>query len=85
MNTSIAVLTRTYKFEQLLSEEGWLSPGFVNIDASGFIVSISSVGNDADNTFDGFCLPGLPNLHSHAFQRAMAGLTEISGSGENNF
>ena len=85
MNTGTAVLTRTYKFEQLLSEEGWLSPGFVNIDASGFIVSISSVGNNADHTFDGICLPGLPNLHSHAFQRAMAGLTEISGSGENNF
>jgi len=26
-------------------------------------------------------LPGMPNLHSHAFQRAMAGLTERAGQG----
>src|SRR5258705_9213577 len=26
-------------------------------------------------------LPGRPNLHSHAFQRAMAGLTERAGQG----
>jgi formimidoylglutamate deiminase len=30
-------------------------------------------------------LPGLPNLHSHAFQRAMAGLTEVRGSPEDDF
>ena len=24
-------------------------------------------------------LPGLPNLHSHAFQRGMAGLAEVRG------
>jgi formimidoylglutamate deiminase len=30
-------------------------------------------------------VPGLPNLHSHAFQRAMAGLTERRGSGSDSF
>ena len=30
-------------------------------------------------------LPGLPNLHSHAFQRAMAGLTERRGSEADSF
>lgn len=30
-------------------------------------------------------LPGLPNLHSHAFQRAMAGLTERAGPGGDSF
>jgi len=30
-------------------------------------------------------LPGLVNAHSHAFQRAMAGMTERSGSGEDDF
>ncbi|MDH5823893.1 formimidoylglutamate deiminase [Luteimonas sp. RD2P54] len=28
----------------------------------------------------GWCLPGIANLHSHAFQRAMAGLAERRGS-----
>ena len=30
-------------------------------------------------------VPGMPNVHSHAFQRAMAGLTEIAGPGEDSF
>lgn len=30
-------------------------------------------------------VPGLPNLHSHAFQRAMAGLTERRGSDSDSF
>jgi len=30
-------------------------------------------------------LPGLPNLHSHAFQRGMAGLTEIRGTTVDSF
>ncbi|MGN6423694.1 MAG: formimidoylglutamate deiminase [Asticcacaulis sp.] len=30
-------------------------------------------------------LPGLPNLHSHAFQRAMAGLTERAGPDGDSF
>ena len=32
-----------------------------------------------------FVVPGLPNLHSHAFQRAMAGLTERRGQSEDSF
>jgi formiminoglutamate deiminase len=30
-------------------------------------------------------LPAMPNLHSHAFQRAMAGMTERRGAGEDSF
>ncbi|MBD9524464.1 formimidoylglutamate deiminase [Ensifer sp. ENS02] len=30
-------------------------------------------------------LPAMPNLHSHAFQRAMAGLTETRGAGVDSF
>jgi len=33
----------------------------------------------------GAALPGMPNLHSHAFQRAMAGLTEARGEGGDSF
>ena len=34
---------------------------------------------------DSGTVPGLPNLHSHAFQRAMAGLTERRGSETDSF
>lgn len=30
-------------------------------------------------------LPAMPNLHSHAFQRAMAGLTEVRGPADDSF
>ena len=33
----------------------------------------------------GVVLPGMPNLHSHAFQRAMAGLAERLEPGEASF
>lgn len=34
---------------------------------------------------DGLIVPGLPNLHSHAFQRAFAGLTETRGDTQDSF
>ena len=33
----------------------------------------------------GIVLPGLPNLHSHAFQRGMAGLAEMRGTSNDSF
>ncbi|WBO23101.1 formimidoylglutamate deiminase [Sphingomonas abietis] len=30
-------------------------------------------------------IPGLPNLHSHAFQRGMAGLAEVRGASDDSF
>ncbi|TXH56240.1 MAG: formimidoylglutamate deiminase [Burkholderiaceae bacterium] len=33
----------------------------------------------------GLVVPGLPNLHSHAFQRAFAGLTETRGATQDSF
>ena len=33
----------------------------------------------------GLTLPGMPNLHSHAFQRGMAGLGERRGASDDSF
>ncbi|HET7556856.1 MAG TPA: formimidoylglutamate deiminase [Rhodanobacteraceae bacterium] len=38
------------------------------------------VGASGDDVRARFVLPGMPNLHSHAFQRAMAGLAEKRGA-----
>lgn len=44
------------------------------------------VGAAADGRVRGrFALPGMVNLHSHAFQRAMAGLAERRGPGDDSF
>ncbi len=43
-----------------------------------------TVGSGA-GTHARFALPGMPNLHSHAFQRAMAGLAERRGRNDDSF
>lgn len=58
-----------------------MSPGFVEIDDAGMIVSISGDGPRDAERISGFVIPGLPNVHSHAFQRALSGLTEQSPPG----
>src|SRR5262245_26362945 len=41
--------------------------------------------HDAAHHVRGIALPGLPNLHCHAFQRGMAGLAERRGPGDDSF
>jgi len=56
---------------------GWLSPGVLHVDGRGLIARVTSeVPERADITLDGWVVPGLANVHSHAFQRALVGLTE---------
>jgi formimidoylglutamate deiminase len=38
-----------------------------------------------DEAIRGLVLPGMANVHSHAFQRAMAGLAEWDAGGQDNF
>lgn len=38
-----------------------------------------------DQLIDGLVLPGMANVHSHSFQRAMAGLAEWDAGGRDNF
>jgi formimidoylglutamate deiminase len=62
-----------------LTDEGWTDGLRVTIDAGG---RIAEVGQGALAPADhrvGILLPAPANAHSHAFQRAMAGLTERRG------
>ena len=82
MQTSKTSLHRTIRAEHALTSGGWQRSVTVTIDASGCIQSV--VGNSEnvdtpDMEHVGVLLPAPPNLHSHAFQRAMAGLTETRG------
>lgn len=57
--------------------EGWRDGVRLGIDAAGLISSITfEAPRTGDERVTGVVLPGVPNLHSHAFQRAAAGLTE---------
>ncbi len=63
---------------QALTTAGWEQNVRVVIGDDGRIASIQA-DVAATGTTVGILLPAISNLHSHAFQRAMAGLTEKRG------
>jgi formimidoylglutamate deiminase len=66
-------------FEQALLADGWARDVRLTL-SDGVIARVDSgVARQADEPAHGPVVPGLPNLHSHAFQRAMAGLAEARG------
>ncbi len=71
-------MTTIYEVEHLHHPNGWLSPGYLEVDAEGVILSVGAVRPEGPvKRLSGFGVPGLSNLHSHAFQRALAGHTEF--------
>ncbi len=67
----------TYEVEHLHQPDGWLSPGYLSV-AGGRITGVAATRppDVAVERLAGFAIPGMHNLHSHAFQRALAGWTE---------
>jgi formimidoylglutamate deiminase len=63
-------------FSSALLPGGWSAA--VRLTLSDGIITRVETGAEpaAGDERHGVAIPGLPNLHSHAFQRAMAGLTE---------
>nr|CAD6428341.1 formimidoylglutamate deiminase [Rhizobium sp. Q54] len=68
-----------------LLPEGWAQD--VRVTLEGGRIRSVEVGVDpvAGDERHAVLVPAMPNLHSHAFQRAMAGLAEIRGPGFDNF
>ena len=66
-----------------LLPDGWADAVRIEVDALGQITAVTPK-TEARNAsiLAGPVLPGMPNLHSHAFQRAMAGWAERAGSGD---
>ena len=64
---------------QALTGTGWAADMRVRIDASGRIASVEAGAPRAGDYLADILLPAPANAHSHAFQRAMAGLTERRG------
>lgn len=64
--------------EMALTADGWVAGCIVEIGTDGRISAVTTGAGKADLAVDAL-LPAPGNLHSHAFQRAMAGLTEARG------
>lgn len=66
----------------------WLPDGFasdVAIRIDGGALAGVAANAKGPSSVGRFVLPGIANLHSHAFQRAMAGLAERQANGDDSF
>jgi formiminoglutamate deiminase len=71
--------------ESAFLPEGWQRNVRLTI-VDGRLANVETgVEASADDERHKVLVPAMPNLHSHAFQRAMAGLTEIRGPGDDSF
>ncbi|MEP3048128.1 MAG: formimidoylglutamate deiminase [Roseibium sp.] len=71
-------LTRIFA-EQALLPDGWAANVAIEFDSHGRITNVETNAKPG-GTDAGVLLPAPANLHSHAFQRAMAGMSEKRGS-----
>lgn len=81
-------MPRRYLAPSALLPSGWTESVLIVVDDDGMIASVeaSPIGGDSDaERLNGSVIPGMPNLHSHAFQRAMAGLTQQAGPEGDSF
>jgi formimidoylglutamate deiminase len=75
-----------YFSRQILLPKGWFTNVRLDVSDIGEIRDIELDASSSDaQIIEGIVIPGMPNLHSHAFQRAMSGLSEFSVPGENDF
>ncbi len=73
-------------FSHLLTPDGWRQDVTLEMDEAGTITSMQDgKASEASVSHTGYAVPGMANVHSHAFQRAMAGLAETSGNTADSF
>lgn len=72
-------------FAHALLEEGWADRVRVTVTEGAIAAVDTETEPRAQDERHGVALPGLSNVHSHAFQRGMAGLAETRGPAGDNF
>jgi formimidoylglutamate deiminase len=66
--------------------DGWASQVVLSVDEHGNLYDVQTNTHDPKAEHIGrYILPGMPNLHSHAFQYAMAGLAEHANHQQDTF
>ncbi|WMW81380.1 formimidoylglutamate deiminase [Undibacterium cyanobacteriorum] len=77
---------QTLYAQHALLPEGWATQVRLHWNDSGDLSLIEkNVPAAPHEKQASYVIPGMTNLHSHAFQRAMAGMTEIAGEGPDSF
>ena len=64
--------------KEVMLDDGWAEDVLIEIDEDGAIATVRACEKPGDaEEAGGPVIPGMANVHSHAFQRAMAGLAEL--------
>ncbi|QHF42565.1 formimidoylglutamate deiminase [Pseudomonas sp. S35] len=72
--------------ERALLPNGWANDVRLEVSADGLLTQVTANASaEGAERLKGPVLAGMPNLHSHAFQRAMAGLAEVAGNPNDSF
>ncbi|KEY58415.1 formimidoylglutamate deiminase [Serratia sp. DD3] len=75
-----------YFASRALLPSGWAHNVRLDVNAQGQLTQVIPNADSAGaHHLHGAVVPGMPNLHSHAFQRAMAGLAEVAGKSQDSF
>lgn len=77
--------SRILRFRHVLTPDGMVHDRQLVVGADGRIERLEAAP-EGNAQWDGWlALPGMPNAHSHVFQRALAGYGEARASGEDSF
>ena len=77
---------QVYRADYALLPSGVTKDVQIHVQDRQFVAVSAGDARDANEiAIDGLVLPGMANVHSHAFQRAMAGLAEWDAGGRDNF
>ena len=72
-------------FERALLPDGWAQQVRIAIDGAAISAVQTGVAPEPGDLRHGAALPGLCNVHSHGFQRGMAGMSERRGRPDDDF
>ena len=78
-------MTQSHHFTEALLPAGWVRDVRVKLADGRFTSIVPNTPPQPGDQRHAVALPGLPNLHSHAFQRGMAGMAERRGSSTDSF
>jgi formimidoylglutamate deiminase len=79
---------RRYYLQSVYLPHRWAQGVVATVSDEGFITAIDDASAEMSRDtepVDGIVIPGMPNAHSHAFQRALAGNTEYRLSAGDSF
>src|ERR1700753_4077218 len=82
----------TYRLQSAYLPQGWTRDARVTVSDHGLITAVHPGSSEQCNSgvepiehVAGVVVPGMPNAHSHAFQRAMAGNAEYRTGARDSF